>query len=334
MITDIRDKGKKLHKLISAAASIAIIGHTKPDGDCIGSILGLYNYINTNYKDKKVDAFAEAFPSSFKILSGARKVKHEPLDTCYDLTISVDAADTDRHGKFAPVFRNAITTFTIDHHVSNTGFGDICCIDGDSSSACEVICELIDLEKLTPEIAECLYLGIVHDTGVFKYSSTSRRTMELAGILHAFFIAEILKRDLQSSQRNIVIDETFYKKSYKQNLLMARTVLESELYASGKIISGYISKQIFKQFKATSMDTEGIVEQLRLTDGVEVAIFIYQVARKSYKFSLRSKNYVDVSVIATEFGGGGHVHAAGFEIEGNVDDILGKVITMVEGQLK
>lgn len=323
MITDIRDKGKKLHKLISAAASIAIIGHTKPDGDCIGSILGLYNYINTNYKDKKVDAFAEAFPSSFKILSGARKVKHEPLDTCYDLTISVDAADTDRHGKFAPVFRNAITTFTIDHHVSNTGFGDICCIDGDSSSACEVICELIDLEKLTPEIAECLYLGIVHDTGVFKYSSTSRRTMELAGIL------------IENGARpNIVIDETFYKKSYKQNLLMARTVLESELYAGGKIISGYISKQIFKQFKATSMDTEGIVEQLRLTDGVEVAIFIYQVARKSYKFSLRSKNYVDVSVIATEFGGGGHVHAAGFEIEGDVDDILGKVITMVEGQLK
>ena len=119
MITDIRDKGKKLHKLISAAASIAIIGHTKPDGDCIGSILGLYNYINTNYKDKKVDAFAEAFPSSFKILSGARKVKHEPLDTCYDLTISVDAADTDRHGKFAPVFRNALILRNLHRKLPN-----------------------------------------------------------------------------------------------------------------------------------------------------------------------------------------------------------------------
>ncbi|MCR5148476.1 MAG: DHH family phosphoesterase [Eubacterium sp.] len=323
MITDYKDKARKLHKLIAAAESIAIIGHTKPDGDCVGSMLGLYNYIVDNYKDKTVDVYAESFPASFKILSGARKIKHEPADMCYELAISTDAADTERHGKFAKVFSNAITTFTIDHHVSNTGFGDICCIDGDSSSACEVICELLDMEKVSKETAEALYLGIVHDTGVFKYSSCSPRTMELAGILIG-----------KGARPNIVIDETFYKKSYKQNLLMARTVLESTLYADGKIIHGYISKQTFKQFKATPLDVEGIVEQLRLTEGVEVAIFVYQLTKKTFKFSLRSKNYVDVSIIATKFGGGGHVHAAGFEGEGVLDDLLGQVISLVEEQLK
>jgi phosphoesterase RecJ-like protein len=323
MVTDIREKSKKLHKLIAAADSIAILGHIRPDGDCIGSILGIYNYINDNYKNKTVDAYAETYSTNFKILSGARKIKHEPADICYDLAISVDASDTERHGKFGTVFSNAITTFTIDHHVSNQGFGDICCIDPDSSSACELICELLDMEKLSQSAAECLYLGMVHDTGVFKYSSTSERTMEIAGKLIAL-----------GARPNVIIDETFYKKSYKQNLLMAKTVLESTLYLDGKAISGYISKATFKQFKANTTDTEGIVEQLRLTEGVEVAVFIYQLTRKSFKFSLRSKEYVDVSEIATKFGGGGHVHAAGFETEGNVDDILGKVLTMVEEQLK
>ena len=323
MVQDFREKSKKLHKLISAAEKIAILGHVRPDGDCIGSILGLYNYISDNYKGKTVDAYAETFSPNFKILSGSRKIKHEPGENCYDLAISVDASDTDRHGKFGTVFANAISTYMIDHHVSNKGFGDICCIDPDSSSACEVICELVDMDKLSKEAAECLYLGIVHDTGVFKYSNVSERTMTLAGKLISL-----------GARPDVVIDETFYKKTYKQNLLMAKTVMESTLYLGGKAISGFISKATFKQFKANSTDTEGIVEQLRLTEGVEVAVFIYQLTKKSYKFSLRSKEYVDVSEIAVKFGGGGHLHAAGFETEGEMDDILGRVLTMVEEQLK
>lgn len=323
MVHDFREKSKKLHKLIGSAERIAILGHIRPDGDCIGSILGLYNYISDNYKDKTVDAYAEAFSPNFKILNGSRKIKHEPAEGCYDLAISVDASDTDRHGKFGTIFANAISTYMIDHHVSNQGFGDICCIDPDSSSACEVICELVDMDKLSKEAAECLYLGMVHDTGVFKYSNVSERTMELAGRLISI-----------GARPDVIIDETFYKKTYKQNLLMAKTVLESTLYLDGRAISGFISKATFKQFKANTTDTEGIVEQLRLTEGVEVAVFIYQLTKKCFKFSLRSKNYVDVSVIATKFGGGGHLHAAGFEAEGDPDDILGKVLTMVEEQLK
>ncbi len=322
MLNDVVEKGKKLIKLISAAESIAIIGHKKPDGDCIGSILGLYNYISDNFDKKTVDVYAEAFPSSFRFLSGARKIKHEIAKNSYDLAISIDVSDTDRLGKYAEIFNNSITTFCIDHHVSNKGFGDISYVDGNASSAAEVLCDLLDMDKFSDKTANCLYLGIVHDTGVFKYEATSRHTMELGGRLIEL-----------GAKHTYIIDETFYKKTYKQNMLMAKTILESMQYLDGKVIYGYISKGTFKQFKATNMDTEGIVEQLRLTDGVEVAIFAYQTGKNDYKFSLRSKTFVDVSRIATDMGGGGHVRAAGFDVKGELDDILGVVLGKIKQQL-
>ena len=217
----------------------------------------------------------------------------------------------------------AISTICIDHHVSNPGFGDLCYVDTEASSACEAFADLLDPENISLNTANCLYLGMVHDTGVFKYSCTRRNTMELAGIL--------IEKGVNSSY---IIDETFYKKTYKQNLLMSKTVLESVLYEDGKVIVGYISKDTMKDFKANVLDTEGIVEQLRLTEGVEIAVFAYQLTKKSYKFSLRAKNYADVNVIATGFGGGGHVKAAGFEATGVYSEILAQVLEEAKKQLK
>ena len=234
----------------------------------------------------------------------------------------MDVSSLDRLGKFEDIFQNAISNICIDHHVSNTGFGDLCIIDGDASSACEVLCDLMDMDKVSDKTASCLYLGMVHDTGVFKYSSTSRKTMEYAGIM--------IEKGADSA---FIIDETFYKKTYKQNLLMARTILESQLYEEGKVISGIITREIFKEFKCARLDTEGIVEQLRLTEGVEVAILAYHVSRKTYKYSLRSKNTVDVNVIAASFGGGGHIRAAGFESSEDVKSVIAKVTAMVMEQM-
>ncbi len=321
MLADVREKSKKLQRLIESAATIAIVGHINPDGDCIGSTLGFYNYLIDNYKDKIVDVYTETFSSSFKMLNGAKKIKHEQSDRRYDLAVSIDVSDIDRLGKFSDIYNSAISTVCIDHHFSNKGFGDLCYIDPDASSACEVLTDLIDIDKISKNTAECIYLGIVHDTGVFKYSCTGRHTMEIAGML--------LEKGVNSEK---IIDETFYKKSYRQNLLMARVLLESKLYLNGRMISGYISKEMFKEFKCTSLDTEGIVEQLRLTDGVEVAVFVYQNAKKNFKFSLRAKNYADVSHIAQHFGGGGHIKAAGFTSD-NYEKTMQELIPMIEEQL-
>ena len=323
MDNQFREKGKRLHQMIESSDSICILGHIRPDGDCVGSTLAVYNYITDRYKGKTVDVYLDTFPASMKFLNGARKVKHDATGKHYDLAISIDVSDTERLGKFKDLYLTSISTVCIDHHVSNTGFGDLCFVDAEASSACEAFAELIDPEEISLNTANCLYLGIVHDTGVFKYSCTRRNTMELAGLL--------LEKGVDSS---MIIDETFYKKSYKQNLLMARTVLESVTYMDGKVIVGYISKETMKDFKANVLDTEGIVEQLRLTDGVEIAVFAYQMTKKTFKFSLRAKNYADVNIIATKFGGGGHVKASGFEATGVYEELLAELLEEIKLQIR
>lgn len=323
MTGSIKEKSKQLHQMIMSAEKIAIIGHVHPDGDCIGSTLAMYNYITENYKGKKVQVYAETFSPTFKMLSGSRKIKHEPGNDRYDLAISIDVSEKERLGPFLEIYDLAISTVCIDHHISNPGFGDLCYIDGEASSACEAMCDLIDLDKISEKTASCLYLGMVHDTGVFKFPNTRRKTMELAG----YFIEKGAKSD-------VIIDETFYKKTYKANKLMARVVLESELHDEGRIISGYASKEIFKEYKCTPLDADGIVEQLRLTDGVEVAIFGYQKTKKDLKISLRSKTIVDVSRIACELGGGGHVRAAGFDTNDSYEVVLEKVLEKIREQMK
>jgi len=323
MAADVREKSKQILRMIDAAGSIAIIGHVRPDGDCIGSVLGMYNYILDNYTGKTVDVYAESFSPDFKFLNGAKKIKHEHAGKSYDLAISIDVSEPSRMGKFETIFNTAISTVCIDHHVTNPGFGDVCYVDPDASSAGEVLTALIDMEKVSLNTAEALYLAMVHDTGVFKYGCTRRNTMEVAG------------RFVEMGVRTTyIIDETFYKKTYKQNLLMAKTVLESNLLHDGKIIVGFISKETMKEFKATKPDLEGIVEQLRLTDGVEVAVFVHQTKKKEYKFSLRAKNYVDVGSIALTLGGGGHEKAAGFEYAGEYEEALSKLLTLIKEQLK
>ncbi len=320
---DSRKKSKQFLQMIDSAESIAIIGHIRPDGDCIGSNLAMYNYITENYKGKTVDVYDESSSSSFRILSGYRKIKHEPGDKRYDLAISIDVSEVNRLGNFKDIYNSAISTVCIDHHVSNKGFGDMCYIIPDASSACEVMCDLIDMDKVSEKTATCIYLGIVHDTGVFKYSCTGRSTMELAGLLVE-----------KGAKPDVIIDETFYKKTMKQNQLMARTILDSQLFSDGKIIVGHITKDIFKEYKCNTLDTDGIVEQLRLTDGVEVSILAYQLTKKTTKFSLRSKHYVDVNVIATSMGGGGHVRAAGFETDEDYDTVLQNIIQKIDQNLK
>ena len=323
MTNDITKKSKQLFGMVQSANSIAIIGHVHPDGDCVGSTLGLYNYLNDNYKGKNVVVYMEGFAPCFKFLSGTRKVKHDVPEENYDLAISVDVSDPKRLGGFEKVFNSAISAVCIDHHVSNKGFGDFCYIDAKASSACEVLCDLMDHEKISEKTANCLYTGIVHDTGVFKYTNTSRKTMEIAGMLLE-----------KGAKADVIIDDTFYKKSFKQNQLMARVVMDATLYEDGKVIIGKASKETFKEFKCTTMDTEGIVEQLRLTDGVEVAAFAYQLTKNSYKFSLRAKHYVDVNKVASMFGGGGHIKASGFETEEEIDKAIELFLAEVKKQLK
>lgn len=310
-----------LSDILKDVKSVGITGHIRPDGDCTGSVLALYNYIVENMPETDVDLYLEQPGSEFYYLKNIDKIKNTPEDKKYDVFFVVDCSSLDRIEPFISCFNNASKTVCIDHHVSNTGFTDLSKIEPQASSACEVLYGTMDADKISRNVAECIYTGIIHDTGVFKYSCTSKKTMEIAG--------EMMEKGIDYSD---IIDNTFYKKTYVQNQILGRALLESVLFYDGKCIFTTVTMDEMEFYGVTGRELGGIVEQLRLTDGVEVAIFLYQTGEEEYKVSLRSKKKIDVAAIATQFGGGGHVRAAGYTAKGSVYQIINSIGELIEKQ--
>ena len=297
---------------IENASSVLISGHVRPDGDCAGSCLGLWNYIRANYPEKEAAVYLEPLPNNLKFLPGVSGILSvEQLPETADLFVSLDASTADRLGAAAKFLEKSRDSVVIDHHVTNTGFGKENVINGDASSACEVLYEQLREDGMTKEAAVCLYTGIIHDTGVFKYSATKERTMQIAGRLMSFGI-DTAK----------LIDESFYEKTLLQTRLSAYAVSRAETALSGKLIYTVLSMEDMKRFEAVLSDTEGIIDQLRLVKGTEVAIFAREDAENTYKFSFRSKSLVNVADIAAEYGGGGHKFAAGVTLAGDLSELL------------
>lgn len=313
-----------LDEWIHGCSTVAIAGHVRPDGDCAGSTLAVYNYIADRYPDIKVDIYLEPIPNKFAFLKNAEKIKTAEKNGLkeYDAFIALDCGDLNRLGDAAGYFKKAKKTICIDHHISNHQFASVNYIFPKISSTCELIFGLIDQNWLTKEIAECLYLGIIHDTGVFQYSNTSAKTMEIAGILMGTGI-----------NFTRIVDETFYIKTFEQNKIWGKALLDSSLFLDGRCIYSLITKEDMDQFHVLPKHLDGIVSQLRSTKGVEVAIFLYQNDDSGYKISLRSAEAVDVSVIASIFGGGGHIRAAGASIKKSPEEILALLLAEIKKQL-
>ena len=312
-----------LEEKLLSAKKVAITGHVNPDGDCIGSVLAIYNYISTVYPEIKLSAYLEEFSDKFMFLKNSENIKQSvEEDIEFDLLICVDSADIQRLGFSEVLLQKSKESINIDHHVTNTKFTDETCLEADASSTAEVIYTLLNKEKIDKAVAECLYTGIVHDTGVFRYSCTSPETMRIA--------ADLMEKGIDYTT---IVDESFYEKSYLQNQILGRTLLESILILDGKCIFSYVNRKMMNFYEVTKKDLDGIIEQLRQTRGVEVAIFLYEVETQKYKVSLRSKTKVDVSKIAAFFGGGGHVRAAGCTMDGTVHDIVNNISMHIERAL-
>ncbi len=312
-----------LANILEGKTRAAISGHVRPDGDCIGSCLGLYLYLKEQYPHIRTDVYLEEIPGAYRMIKGTDEVKSQiPEGEVYDVFFCLDCGDKERLGFSAPLFEAAKETVCIDHHVSNEAFADQNHIVPNASSTSELVFTLLDKEKISKEAAEALYMGIVHDTGVFQYSCTSPETMEIA--------AELMRKGINGSE---IIDKTYYEKTYVQNQILGRALLESMLIMDKRCIVSVIRQRSMEFFQAQPTDLEGIVSQLRQTKDVEVAIFLHEVEPQKYKVSLRSKNKVDVSVIAKHFGGGGHVRAAGVTMKGSSHDVINNITARIALQL-
>lgn len=315
---------EKILNEINESKTIGIAGHVRPDGDCVGSCMALYLYLKKNLPATiQIDVYLEAIPKRFDMIKDINVIKQvNETNTVYDLFISLDSGSLDRLGMAETYFNQAKTTINIDHHISNTKFGISNHVISDASSTCEVLFDLFDEDKIDQDIATALYLGIIHDTGVFKHSNTTKKTMNIAG--------KLIDKNVPFSK---MIDETFYMKNYVQNQILGRCLLKSMLILDNKCIVSYLSKNEMELYGATSSDLDGVIDQLRVTEGIEVAIFLYELDFHEFKVSMRSNGIVDVRKIATNYNGGGHIKAAGCTMRGTVHDVINGLTGYIECQL-
>ncbi|MCR4990231.1 MAG: bifunctional oligoribonuclease/PAP phosphatase NrnA [Lachnospiraceae bacterium] len=313
-----------LLKELKDCKTIAISGHIRPDGDCIGSVMGMYLYLKKVMPKAKIIPMIEKPASEFECIKDIGDIlsTFDPDVTVFDAFIGLDSSSSDRYGDALPYFESAKKKIVIDHHISNDGFGDVSYIDGNASSTCELIYDLLDEKVVDEEIAKALYIGIIHDTGVLRYSNVSPKTLVTVSKLIAFGF------DFPK-----IIDETFYEKTKTQNEMLGRALVESIVFMDGKCIVSKIDADTMKFYDATPHDMEGIVNQLRYTKGVEVAIFMYEIGPLNYKVSLRSSGKVDVAKIAKFYGGGGHERASGFSLKGTFHDVVNNLSDSIAMQL-
>lgn len=308
---------------VADAKSIGITGHVRPDGDCVGSCMAIYNYLLTNCQNTIIDVYLESVPKAFTVLKNTDQVNTSyDKEMVYDVFITLDCSSIDRIGHAAQYFEKAKKTICIDHHISNIEFADISKLVTDASSTCEVLYDLLEEDKIDLAIAEALYTGIIHDTGVFKHSNTTKKTMSIAG--------NLISKGVAFSE---LIDQSFYQKTYKQNQILGRCLLESIIALDGKCIISSIDKKSLEFYNATASDLDGIIDQLRVTKGIEAAILIHEVELQEYKVSMRSNGKVDVCKIAVYFGGGGHIKAAGCTMHGSLHDVMNNLLKHIEIQL-
>lgn len=304
------------------AKRIGISGHARPDGDCVGSVLGLQMYLRKCLPEAEVNAFLEKPADIFSEIKGFEGIITDfPEQDPYDVFFALDT-DAERMGDAEKYFHAAQKTINIDHHLRQAGSGDVNHLDSTVGSTCELLYDLMEEDKLDRDIAMAIYIGMIHDTGVFQYSNTTPATMEKG--------AKLIRYGFDFPR---LIQETFFQKTYVQAQIMGRALMESIRLLDGRCIASVVDQRTMEFYSVSSKDLDGIVNQLRNIKGVECAIFMYQTDELEYKVSLRSSEKVNAAEVASYFGGGGHARAAGCTMAGDYHDCIKNLLIHIEKQL-
>jgi phosphoesterase RecJ-like protein len=306
-----------------------LTAHEGPDGDALGSLLGMHHLLRKLGKDSVMFLTAKEFPLpiEYRFLP-LEEVFHEaPADMADRAAIFLDCGNIDR---MPADFLAAEDVFTIniDHHHDNTLFGDVNLVQVDASSTAEIVYELAVLlgVQITPEMASALYVGLVTDTGKFMYENTNARTHRIA--------ADLIEAGVQ-------VDET-YRRLYEhvpmeKLRLLSRALEDLQRHCGDRLVLAYIAADDYRESGAGEEMTEGIIDHLRSVEGARVAVLIRDLGdrgRAARKVSLRSSDgEVDVSAIARAHGGGGHKRAAGFSTDLEVDALITFLCDEVSAQL-
>lgn len=303
---------------IKKAKSIVLLTHENPDGDAIGSSLAMY--MTLERMGKKADLIIPELPRGYKFLPKTDEIQKEGSKEPYDLAIALDCATIKMLNGWSSYFETAKVKITIDHHSTNTMYGDINFVNPDAPACSQILINVIEYFgiEIDKEIGSCILAGIITDTGGFQYQSTTSETFE--------FAAQLLKKGINVYD----IYKRVMKTQTRANFELRKRALDRmEFIENGKITFTYITKQDLEEVQAETGDYEGIAEEGRSIEGVEVSIFLRETP-KGFKASLRSNEYVNVSDVCLMFGGGGHYHAAGATMNMSLETAKERIINQVK----
>lgn len=309
---------------IRESRTIAIVGHIRPDGDCVGSQLGLT--LALLEEGKKVFCWNEdQIPEKYRFLDRGHIIQKPKAGLSFDCVIATDAASLERMGAVGPCVANRKLLINIDHHESNTRYGDLNWVSAREPSTGELIFRLLKIAKwpITKPIANCLFTAVSTDTGSFQYSSTLPGTYHVAG--------ELVRRGADLAK---ICDEVYQSYPLSRIGLLRHIYSHFRLKHQNQIAYFWLKKADFARAGAESSDSEGLIDHIREIAPVVVACVFEEIEPALTRISLRSKSdKVNVNEIAAQFGGGGHPAAAGARIAGSPLSVQRKVISAIKKAL-
>ena len=308
---------------IKDSNKIAIMSHIMPDGDNVGSSLALYNALKKYGKDVRF-ILDDDIPKVYKFLKNSDKVERPGQYESFDIVIALDCGDAERLGKSRLYIQDNFV-INIDHHISNDEFGNLNIVDSNAAATGEIIFQIIKLLgiEMDKKISECLYTAIVTDTGQFQYSNTSSITHEIAGNL------------INNGVNVSLMFERIYQNSSKEKVMLMKTALDTlEFFHNDSISCVSLTLEQMKDANAMEDDSEGIINLARDIECVEVAIFLKELEPGKIKVGLRSKKMIDVADVSLQFGGGGHVRAAGCTLYGTISEVKERILDAIIEKFK
>lgn len=310
-------------KLINDSSTIYVVGHIGPDGDSIGSAFGMC--LALRKMGKKSNVIMQNYSDSFSFLPGINEAVKTVEEDSYDLLICVDSSDEKRLDISLEDFNKAKKKLMIDHHKQVRSYGDVNCIDTELPAASEIVYNFlnylsVDIDKT---IGMYIYTGLMTDTGSFNYSSTKSSTLRA--------VANLVEIGVDFSYICDRLNHTLKEAKLK---LIAKTIENMEVYFDGKFRYSYIPYSEIYKLGLDEEDAEGMTNYLRLPEGTEVAVYVRGKSDGTNKVSMRSGGKVDVSQIAIQFGGGGHVRAAGYTMKEDIEKEKQELINIIGGKFK
>jgi phosphoesterase RecJ-like protein len=304
-------------ELIESKNHFAITSHIRPDGDGLGSSLGLYWLLRALGKESEV-IMRDPVPHSYRSLPGANSVRvTSAIDRPYDAVFVIECSDIDRPG-LKDLEKQVVVN--IDHHSTSALFGTINWIDATASAVGEMIynlCKAMGV-RVTREIAECVYTALITDTGSFHYSNTTERTFKVA--------SELIRAGVKPAK---LAQAVFSSYPWSKIQLMAEVMASVRRDPSGKVAWMRQSLEMQEKAEASEEDGEGFVNYPLTCSEVEAVAMLKETSPGVYRTSLRSKGDINVARIAEKFGGGGHKNAAGCTLRGDWDDAERTIVAML-----